>query len=308
MSAGYVLLSAAVACFAIALLAVLFVINETYGARREIEDSLAWIRTDSRLRRFGASGSAIVRQYLARALLSAVPIGRRLVTQTSLADIERQIVYAGSPKWWRLENVLALKAYSIVGGALAALYVGFTSPTMQGLVTALAIGVVGYELPDLRIRSMAKARQRDLRRSLSDTLDLLTVTVEAGLGFDAAVAQIAQNGRGPIVAEFTRYLREKQIGLSAQQALEALSERSSAVEFKTFTNAIAQADRLGISIAPVLREQTHEMRLRNRQNAQERAQKVPVKILIPLIFLIFPSVLIIILAPAGISIMTAFSG
>ncbi len=299
-------LAGAIAFGVVAVVAVCYAIILSFGVRGEIEASLAWIRSDSRYRRIGAGSRALLGHYATKVLLGAVPLGRRLVSKSSLQDLERQITYAGSPAAWRLDRILAMKAWSVFVGVLLALGSALLVPNSRGLLFGGAIAVLGYEIPDLRIRAMAKQRQKALQRSLAETLDLLTVTVEAGMSFDAAISQISQHTQGPLAGEFNRFLREKQIGLSSQAALEALGQRSSVEDFRTFTSAIGQAERLGISIAPVLREQTHEMRLRNRQLAEEKAQKVPVKILLPLIFMIFPAILIIILAPAGISIMEAF--
>jgi tight adherence protein C len=141
---------------------------------------------------------------------------------------------------------------------------------------------------------------------MPDILDVLTVSVEAGLGFDAALAQITRYGRGPLAGEFARVLQEMQIGRSRVEALRALGARTNVTELKSFCAIVVQASELGVPVANVLREQAKEMRIRRRQRAEELAQKVPVKILFPLIFCLFPALFIVVLGPGVINIVHAF--
>jgi len=143
---------------------------------------------------------------------------------------------------------------------------------------------------------------------LADALDMLTVCVEAGQGFDAAFAQVARSIDGPISGEFSRVLSEIQIGRSRRDAFAALAERTDASEIKTFVSALVQADRLGLPVAVVLREQSTQMRLIRKQRAEEKAQKVTVKIVFPVLLCLFPSIFIVILGPAVIRIMAVFAG
>jgi tight adherence protein C len=153
---------------------------------------------------------------------------------------------------------------------------------------------------------MSERRQDRIRRSMPDILDVLTVSVEAGLGFDAALAQITRYGRGPLAGEFARVLQEMQIGRARVEALRALAARTSVTELKSFCAIVVQASELGVPIANVLREQAREMRVRRRQRAEELAQKVPVKILFPLIFCLFPALFIVVLGPGVINILHVF--
>jgi len=147
-----------------------------------------------------------------------------------------------------------------------------------------------------------------MRKDLPDALDLLTISVESGMAFDSAVSQVARNTRGPLADEFFRVLQEMQIGLSRSDAIRAMGERTDIAELKTFASAMVQADTLGIPIANVLRVQATEMRVKRSQRAEEMAQKVPVKILFPLIFCILPVLFIIIIGPAAITIFQSFTG
>ena len=163
--------------------------------------------------------------------------------------------------------------------------------------------MAGFFLPDLLLYNMGIKRQVMIQRDLPDAMDMLTICVESGLGFDAALARVARNSSGPVAAEFTRALQEIQIGKSRSQALRSLAERTTVPELRAFTSAVVQAGELGIPIADVLREQAKEMRMRRRQRAEEKAQQVPVKILFPLIGCLFPALFIIVIGPGAISIM-----
>jgi tight adherence protein C len=160
----------------------------------------------------------------------------------------------------------------------------------------------------LWLRQKGAERTKTIQHELPDSLDLLTISVEAGLGFNAAVSQVARNTTGPLADELSRVLQEMQIGLSRSQALRALAERSALPELKEFVTAMVQADSFGIPIGKVLRVQSVEMRVKRRQRAEEMAQKVPVKILMPLIFFILPTLFIVVLGPGVLSIMAAFEG
>jgi tight adherence protein C len=145
-----------------------------------------------------------------------------------------------------------------------------------------------------------------VRRALPDALDLLTISVEAGLGFDAAVQQVAQNTEGPLADELSRMIREMQLGQGRSAALRGLAARSTVPELRAFVGAMVQADTLGIPIAQVLRVQSSEIRVKRRQRAEELAQKVPVKITVPLIFCILPCLFVVVLGPAALTIMDNF--
>jgi tight adherence protein C len=147
-----------------------------------------------------------------------------------------------------------------------------------------------------------------MQRELPDAIDLMTISVESGLAFDAAVQQVAQNTSGPLADEFSRVLREMQIGQGRANALRAFADRTNVDDVRSFVTAMVQADSFGIPIASVLRVQSHEMRVKRRQRAEEKAQKVPVKITVPLIFCILPCLFIAVMGPAVIHIMDSFAG
>lgn len=303
MSAQWVLIAGASGAALTSMLIGYLAWTQT-GERPQVEASLRLldreIREWTRLRKGEPEEEPLFLQ-----MLHAVnPLGRRLVTPKSLEDLQLQILRAGNPRFWTLANVLSMKVYSL----LAALVIGaiFSRTSESGIWYGLAVAVVGYEVPDLVIRQKAQARQTEIGRELPDTLDLLTVTVEAGLGFDAAVQHVTAGMQGPAAGELSRYLQEKQIGTSSAAALDALAARTTVEEMKAFAMALQQAEKLGISVGSVLRELTREMRVTRRQKAEEQAQKVPVKLLAPMMLLIFPVIFIVMLAPALIPLVGGF--
>jgi tight adherence protein C len=163
-------------------------------------------------------------------------------------------------------------------------------------------GAAGFFLPDVLLYNSGQKRQAKIQMLLPDAIDMLTICVEAGMGFDAAMIQVARNTDGPLAAEFARSLQEMQIGKSRSQALRAMVDRTSVPELRTFVSSVVQGSELGIPVAQVLREQAKEMRVRRRQRAEGRAQQVPVKITFPLILCLFPALLIIVVGPGVIEI------
>jgi tight adherence protein C len=229
----------------------------------------------------------------------------RLSPVSTGSRLGRYLDKAGNPPAWSVERLMGAKGLGLILGViLPLLLLGFS---FWGLVAAAGLGLLGFYLPDLLMYNAGVRRQDQLRKGLADALDMLTVCVEAGLGFDAAILQVARSVEGPIAGEFARVLSEVQIGKARPEAFAALGERSSVPEVKTFVSALVQADRLGLPIAVVLREQTKEMRIARRQRAEEKAQKVTVKILFPLLLCIFPALFIVIIGPGVIQIIGALS-
>lgn len=233
-----------------------------------------------------------------------------LAVRLSPAGIAGRLQYrldlAGNPAAWSPDRVLGAKGLGLFLGAGLGLLLGLRS--LGWVLPCVAVGAVfGFFLPDLLLLNAGQKRQELIRRALPDALDMLTVCVEAGLGFDAALAQVARNTRGALAQECARVLQEMQIGKSRNQALRALAERTTVGGLKAFVSALAQAGELGVPVGQVLREQAREMRVRRRQRAEEQAQKVPVKILFPLIVCLFPAMFVVIIGPGVISIARALS-
>lgn len=236
--------------------------------------------------------------------------GRRFTPMSVTERLAHELVYAGSPPGWDAERILALKLVGVGGFAIGAFVLGKFAglATLRVIIMAGLAGFVGWYLPEWILRSKSGQRQDKIRRALPDSLDLLSITVEAGLGFDAALARVARQEGGPLGEEFHRVLQEMQIGKSRSESLRDLSDRTNIPELKSFVLAMIQADVFGVSVGKVLQVQAHEMRLKRRQRAEEQAQKIPVKIIFPLIFCIFPSLFVVLLGPAVIQIRRSFGG
>jgi len=234
-------------------------------------------------------------------------LGRAATPGTVLVRLRRRLDYAGNPPYWTVDRLFEVKGLGLVAAGVLALLLGFATGGGVGAVVGALVGApLGFFAPDLVLYDISERRQDRIRRTLPDILDVLTVSVEAGLGFDAALAQITRYGRGPLAGEFARVLQEMQIGRSRVEALRALGQRTSVTELRAFCAIVVQASELGVPIANVLREQAAQMRIRRRQRAEELAQKVPVKILFPLIFCLFPALFIVVLGPGVINILHTF--
>jgi tight adherence protein C len=238
----------------------------------------------------------------------ALGLGRRLSGADTADRIRRKLDLAGNPGGWTVDRVVSGKVIGAVAGLIGGLVF---SLMLQGIGMKLAVivgaTVVGFFGPNLYLYQRIHERSNRLQRDLPDAIDLLTISVESGLGFDAAVQQVSRNTDGPLADEFSRVLREMQIGQGRADALRALGERTNVTDVRTFVGAMVQADSFGIPIAQVLRVQSGEIRVKRRQRAEEKAQQVPVKITIPLIFCILPTLFIAVMGPAVLSILESFS-
>ncbi len=237
-------------------------------------------------------------------------IGGRLrsLTPTGIVDsLERRIVVAGRPPAWPIERVLAAKVVlGLICAALGLLYFMSKGTTMS-LLLGLALAALGYFTPDLLLYSRGQERQKAIIMELPDTLDQMTIAVEAGVGFESAMARAARSGRGHLAQELMRTLQELQVGVSRAQAFRNLAERTDVPDVRHFCVAVIQAEAYGVPIADVLRVQAGEHRLKRRQRAEEQAMKIPVKVIFPLILCILPTLFIILMGPAAIRIMRTFS-
>ena len=238
----------------------------------------------------------------------ALRIGRRFTGADSGERIRHKLDLAGNPSGWTVDRVVAGKVIGLVAGIIGALVFSLMlGPSLPTRLLMLAGGAfVGFFAPSMYLYQKAYDRSSQLARELPDAIDLLTISVESGLGFDAAIQQVATNTDGPLSDEFSRMLREMQIGQGRSAALRGLGERTNLPEIRSFVSAMVQADAFGIPIAQVLRVQSSEIRVKRRQRAEEKAQQVPVKITIPLIFCILPTLFIAVMGPAAISMMDSF--
>ncbi|ANH39088.1 Bacterial type II secretion system protein F domain protein [Nocardioides dokdonensis FR1436] len=238
----------------------------------------------------------------------ALGVGRRFSGADSADRTRHKLDLAGNPAGWDVDRVVSGKVIGAVVGLVVGLLVGLAlGLSVAVLVVVVAVGLVlGFLAPGLYLYQKAHDRTQQIGRDLPDAIDLMTISVESGLGFDAAVQQVARNFEGPVADEFARVLREMQIGQGRSAALRAMAERTDVPDLKSFVSAMVQADSFGIPIAQVLRVQSQEMRVKRRQRAEEKAQQVPVKITVPLIFFILPCLFVAVMGPAAIGMMDSF--
>ncbi len=230
-------------------------------------------------------------------------LGRRFTPVGYLDGVRKKFVYAGEHGTEAVDRFMAVRVITVALVPIAILAC-FTVLPLEGnsrlgvmvlLVFMLLLG------PDASLNRRVEARQLEIRRKLPDILDLLTISVEAGLGFEQALDRTVSAVPGPLSDEFSRMLGEVRAGASRAEAMRSMEQRSNVTELRSFVLAILQADTFGVSIGRVLRAQADEMRIKRRQMAQEEAQKAPVKMLIPMVFCIFPALFVIVLGPAMIN-------
>ncbi|WP_426299045.1 type II secretion system F family protein [Arthrobacter sp. R-11] len=235
-------------------------------------------------------------------------MSRQLVPGSYIAWLDKQLAGAGRPKDWPLGRILMVKPLMALSGAFLGVLLFLGDPSAGKALLGFAAAALAYFVPDILIRSNAQKRREAMKLALPNALDQMLISVQAGLGFEAAMARAAENGKGPLADEFIRTLQDIQVGRSRKEAYLDLSERVDVRDVRSFVRAVVQADAYGIAIAKVLKAQAQEMRLKRRQRAEEHAMKIPVKILFPLITCIFPALLVIILGPAVLSIAKMFEG
>jgi tight adherence protein C len=236
-------------------------------------------------------------------------MGGRLGRASSTEVAERRLAMAGNPGDLKLTDWMGVKILvAIAVGVLMFLLLGVLSGNLAG---GLFLGVVGfgigYMLPEFWLGRKIKARQKVILIMIPDTLDLLTISVRAGLGFDAALAKVVEKLPGPLSDEFRRALAEVRVGKARRDALRDMVPRTNVAPLSSFIGAIVQAEQLGVSISKVLQIQSEQLRIERRQRAEEQAAKAPIKMLFPLVGCIFPSLFIVILGPAIISIVKTFT-
>ncbi|MGO4190663.1 type II secretion system F family protein [Arthrobacter sp. YAF17] len=235
-------------------------------------------------------------------------IGYRLTPAGYVRKLDKLLSLAGRPASLPLGRVLAAKPLLGLLGALLGFYISSSGPTPIIKLVGVFVVLLGYFIPDLLLYSKGQERQKIMRLELANTLDQMLISVEAGLGFEGAMARAGENGNGPLAEELVRTLQDMQVGRSRRESYLALSERTNIPELRSFVQAVVQADTYGIAISRVLRIQAKVMRVKRRQRAEEQAMKLPVTILFPLLFFIFPVLFIAILGPAVINAIETFSG
>lgn len=264
-------------------------------------------------------GQAVAQQILARGAHRAEEekktstgfiekIGYRLTPAAYVLKLDHLLSLAGRPANMPLGRLLAAKPALGLVGALLGLFLSSVGSTPIIKLVGIFVTLLGYFIPDLMLYSKGQERQKAMQLELANTLDQMLISVEAGLGFEGAMARAGENGKGPLAEELIRTLQDMQVGRSRRESYLALAERTNIPELRSFVQAVVQADTYGIAISRVLRVQAKVMRVKRRQRAEEKAMKLPVMILFPLLFFIFPVLFIAILGPAVINTIETFSG
>lgn len=234
-------------------------------------------------------------------------LAMRFTPQATLENARTRLEMAGNPM--RLEPsiflTMRIMLALLLGGVIFFVFAIGQQNWSQGLLLTALFTFIGFAFPDMWLTGRIRSRQRGIFRSMPDALDLLTISVEAGLGFDAAMAQVHEKWEDDLSMEFGRVLREVRLGKTRREALRAMADRMGVPEMTSFVAAVIQSEQLGVSMGTVLRIQSDQMRVRRRQMAEEEAQRAPVKIVFPIGLLIFPSLLIILLGPAILQMLSS---
>lgn len=232
----------------------------------------------------------------------------KLTPSQGMEKTRQQIILAGNPYNMGVSEFMGARimAMVILGAVTFLLTILFGAEPLQMLLYTGIAALTGYVLPVFWLRQRVKKRQKIILKTLPDAIDLMTISVEAGLAFDGAMQRVADKWDNDLAHEFQRAISEMRVGKAKREALHELVQRTGVPDLSTFVASIIQADQLGVSIAKVLRIQSEQMRIRRRQRAEEQAHKAPILMMIPMVFLIFPATYIVILGPAVPKIMAAF--
>ncbi len=246
---------------------------------------------------------------MARALGS---VALRFTPQSAIQEAQKNLELAGKPSGLDASTYVAIRFVVAIGLGIGmfALVRGSSNDTLRSnaLLLLIGFGVLGYFLPELWLRSKINKRQDEILKAMPDALDLLTICVGAGLGFDAAMHKVVEKWDNELAFEFGRVLREVQLGKTRREALRDMADRVGIPEMTSFVAAIIQSEQLGVSLGKVLQIQADNMRVKRRQRAEEAAQKAPVKMLFPLVFLVMPALFLVLLGPAVMVIAQMFAG
>jgi tight adherence protein C len=246
-----------------------------------------------------------------------VPLIRRIseflvqyTPQKTLESTTRLLELAGNPRNMRAAEFIVVRGvFTVFFAALVFLVMSRLGNAELGrrLLYTLGAAVLGWYLPWMMLRSMVDRRKDTIIKKLPDALDLMTICVDAGLTFNAAMQKVDEKWDDPLANEFGRVIHEMQLGKSRRQSLRDMSDRMDVPDATSFIAAVLQADQLGVGIGKILRIQSEQMRVRRRQRAEEKAQQAPVKMLFPMVFLIFPSIFVVLLGPAGFQMLRSDS-
>jgi tight adherence protein C len=249
-----------------------------------------------------------------RILVPMIDAGAQFVTrftpQQTLEQTRHRLELAGNPNNWSAAEFWGLRVVAtvVLGGLIFLLMSLSGQPFGKRLLLGAAAAAIGFLYPQIWLNSKIRSRQAAIIKALPDALDLLTICVEAGLGFDAAMQRVSEKWDDPLSQEFGRVIREIGLGRARRDGLRDMADRMEVPDVTSFVAAIIQTEQLGVSIAKVLRIQSDQMRVKRRQRAEEKAHQAPIKMLFPLVFLIFPTIYIVLLGPAILTVMESGLG
>ncbi len=292
----------------IGVAAVLITIVLVYFAMRSEESGEAREMLKKVTHEVGRKGvidqrSSFRQRILDPILYRLMRLGWRLTPAERLKALEERVEAAGYPAGWDLNRLILVKVLAMFVGASFGLLIALTFNLGFGLVLLLVLGVGAFFLPDYVLSKVAQRRTDEMARTLADTVDMLNLTLAAGISFDSALKLVAQNTEGPLAEEFGRVVQEITIGKSRSEAMTALAERTQDDDLRRFCTTCVQAEKRGTPFGEILRIQSKELRIKRRQIAEEKAQKVPVKILFPMMIFVLPVLMLVVMGPAVIQIM-----
>jgi tight adherence protein C len=231
------------------------------------------------------------------------PSLRYIASAASRTRLDRNLALAGLTVAWPTVRVLKVKLVATIVALAAAILFVVPAPTFFRVVIGLAVVVGVYFIPDVAVAGRARERQDVIRSELADALDEITISIEAGLSLETAVSRVGEYGKGPLAQELTRTVQDMRVGFTRKEAYLSLADRTSVTDLRRFARAIMQADQYGVSVGNVVRGQAKELRMKRKQRAEEKAMKVPVQVLFPLMFCILPVLFVVVLGPAVINLI-----
>lgn len=250
-----------------------------------------------------------ISERMARSVLSTFSaLGTKILPSEILQSLEKKVQLSGGVGGFAAREYLGMKLVFVLGLPMVVYFLYGSALEGKTISIMMLTAILGWRFPEIRLDRKIRSRADLMEKTFPDSLDLLTVSVEAGLGFDGALLKVAEKSQGPVAEEFRRVLHEIKMGKTRREALRDFGNRCGVDDIKSFVSAIVQTDQLGLNIANTLKIQAELMRRKRRQRIEEKAMKVPVKMLIPMVLFIFPTIFIVLLGPAAIQILESFIG
>lgn len=278
------------------------------SGKTEGQQVLIKVTREAGRERVTVADASVFERLLKPLLALTLVLGKRITPAGQLAKLEQRLDHAGYPAGWDISRLLAIKALGLCFGLAVGFFIAMTLSFGFGVILMMAFGAAGFYAPDYWLVKTAQKRTAVMRKALADTVDMLNLTLAAGIGFDSALRLVATNNHGPLADEFSRVVQEIAIGKSRSEALRDLAARTSDDDLRRFCQTCVQAERRGTPFGEILSLQSRELRIKRRQDAEERAQKVPVKILFPMMVFVLPTLFIIVMGPAAVQIAQNMGG